>query len=74
MNVPRKKLEPVICVPIYAAGNKSLMATDIFDMGLLLSLFRRALGTKQSEHRPSLHRFISTYSWPDAEDEKCDPK
>ncbi|KAL1775587.1 lymphoid-restricted membrane protein [Sigmodon hispidus] len=34
----------------------------------------RALGTKQSEHRPSLHRFISTYSWADAEDEKCDVK
>ncbi|XP_051029293.1 inositol 1,4,5-triphosphate receptor associated 2 isoform X1 [Phodopus roborovskii] len=31
----------------------------------------RILGTKQSEHRPSLHRFISTYSWADAEDEKC---
>ncbi|XP_052577340.1 inositol 1,4,5-triphosphate receptor associated 2 [Peromyscus californicus insignis] len=34
----------------------------------------RILGTKQSEHRPSLHRFISTYSWADAEDEKCDLK
>ncbi|ELW72545.1 Lymphoid-restricted membrane protein [Tupaia chinensis] len=32
----------------------------------------RILGSKQSEHRPSLHRFISTYSWADAEDEKCD--
>ncbi|KAH0516359.1 Lymphoid-restricted membrane protein [Microtus ochrogaster] len=32
----------------------------------------RILGTKQSEHRPSLHRFISTYSWADADDEKCD--
>ncbi|CAO2607156.1 Inositol 1,4,5-triphosphate receptor associated 2, partial [Lemmus lemmus] len=34
----------------------------------------RILGTKQSEHRPSLHRFISTYSWADAEDEKCNVK
>ncbi|XP_006867040.1 PREDICTED: lymphoid-restricted membrane protein-like [Chrysochloris asiatica] len=34
----------------------------------------RVLGSKQSEHRPSLHRFISTYSWANAEDEKCDPK
>ncbi|XP_077026432.1 inositol 1,4,5-triphosphate receptor associated 2 isoform X1 [Tamandua tetradactyla] len=34
----------------------------------------RILGSKQSEHRPSLHRFISTYSWADAEDEKCDLK
>ncbi|GAB1291426.1 Inositol 1,4,5-triphosphate receptor-associated 2 [Apodemus speciosus] len=32
----------------------------------------RILGTKQGEHRPSLHRFISTYSWADAEDERCD--
>eukprot|EP00073_Rattus_norvegicus_P046434 XP_017448582.1 PREDICTED: lymphoid-restricted membrane protein isoform X1 [Rattus norvegicus] len=31
----------------------------------------RILGTKQGEHRPSLHRFISSYSWADAE-EKCD--
>lgn len=34
----------------------------------------RILGTKQGEHRPSLHRFISTYSWADAEDERCDAK
>uniref|UniRef100_A0A8C6EWM8 Inositol 1,4,5-triphosphate receptor associated 2 n=2 Tax=Marmota marmota marmota TaxID=9994 RepID=A0A8C6EWM8_MARMA len=34
----------------------------------------RILGSKQSEHRPSLHRFISTYSWADAEDEKCELK
>ncbi|XP_037704038.1 inositol 1,4,5-triphosphate receptor associated 2 isoform X2 [Choloepus didactylus] len=34
----------------------------------------RILGSKQSEHRPSLHRFISTYSWAGAEDEKCDLK
>lgn len=34
----------------------------------------RILGTKQGEHRPSLHRFISTYSWADAEDERCDVK
>lgn len=33
----------------------------------------RILGTKQSEHRPSLHRFVSTYSWADAE-EKCELK
>ncbi|XP_012496423.1 PREDICTED: lymphoid-restricted membrane protein-like [Propithecus coquereli] len=32
----------------------------------------RILGSKQSEHRPSLHRFISTYSWADAEEEKCE--
>ncbi|KAM5262774.1 inositol 1,4,5-triphosphate receptor associated 2 [Ctenodactylus gundi] len=32
----------------------------------------RILGSKQSEHRPSLHRFISTYSWADADDEKCE--
>ncbi|XP_029420833.1 lymphoid-restricted membrane protein [Nannospalax galili] len=31
----------------------------------------RILGTKQSDHRPSLHRFISTYSWAD---EKCELK
>ncbi|XP_055990600.1 inositol 1,4,5-triphosphate receptor associated 2 [Sorex fumeus] len=30
----------------------------------------RILGSKQSEHRPSLQRFISTYSWADAEEEK----
>lgn len=34
----------------------------------------RILGTKQGEHRPSLHRFISTYSWADAEDERSDVK
>ncbi|XP_021084548.1 inositol 1,4,5-triphosphate receptor associated 2 isoform X2 [Mesocricetus auratus] len=34
----------------------------------------RVLGTKQSEQRPSLHRFISTYSWADADGEKCDVK
>ncbi|XP_023574704.1 lymphoid-restricted membrane protein [Octodon degus] len=34
----------------------------------------RLLGPKQSEHRPSLHRFISTHSWADAEDEKCELK
>ncbi|XP_040843359.1 inositol 1,4,5-triphosphate receptor associated 2 isoform X1 [Ochotona curzoniae] len=34
----------------------------------------RILGSKQSEHRPSLHRFVSTYSWADAEDEKGPPK
>lgn len=30
----------------------------------------RMLGSKQSEQRPSLQRFISTYSWADAEEEK----
>ncbi|XP_042525240.1 inositol 1,4,5-triphosphate receptor associated 2 isoform X4 [Dipodomys spectabilis] len=34
----------------------------------------RALGSKQSEHRPSLYRFISTYSWEDTEDEKRELK
>ncbi|XP_045144419.1 inositol 1,4,5-triphosphate receptor associated 2 [Echinops telfairi] len=34
----------------------------------------RVLGSKQSEHRPSLHRFISTYSWADAEEEKGELK
>ncbi|XP_012588236.1 PREDICTED: lymphoid-restricted membrane protein [Condylura cristata] len=34
----------------------------------------RILGSKQSEHRPSLQRFISTYSWADAEEEKCELK
>ncbi|KAM4820395.1 inositol 1,4,5-triphosphate receptor associated 2 [Thomomys bottae] len=34
----------------------------------------RALGPKQSEHRPSLHRFINTYCWADAEDEKHELK
>nr|XP_036876313.1 inositol 1,4,5-triphosphate receptor associated 2 isoform X2 [Manis javanica] len=34
----------------------------------------RILGSKQSEHRPSLHRFISSYSWADAEEEKCELK
>ncbi|XP_069867658.1 inositol 1,4,5-triphosphate receptor associated 2 isoform X2 [Dipodomys merriami] len=34
----------------------------------------RALGSKQSEHRPSLYRFISTYSWADTEDEKQELK
>ncbi|XP_076796956.1 inositol 1,4,5-triphosphate receptor associated 2 isoform X2 [Arvicanthis niloticus] len=34
----------------------------------------KILGTKQGEHRPSLHRFISTYSWADADDERCDMK
>ncbi|KAM9673372.1 LOW QUALITY PROTEIN: inositol 1,4,5-triphosphate receptor associated 2 [Trichechus inunguis] len=34
----------------------------------------RILGSKQSEHRPSLCRFISTYSWADAEEEKCEVK
>ncbi|XP_008581868.1 PREDICTED: lymphoid-restricted membrane protein [Galeopterus variegatus] len=34
----------------------------------------RILGSKQSEHRPSLHRFITTYSWADAEEEKCELK
>lgn len=44
-----------------------------FDMWSF-SLDRRILGTKQGEHRPSLHRFISTYSWAGAEDETCDVK
>ncbi|XP_075409166.1 inositol 1,4,5-triphosphate receptor associated 2 isoform X2 [Tenrec ecaudatus] len=34
----------------------------------------RILGSKQSEHRPSLHRFISTYSWADAEEDKGELK
>ncbi|XP_048190997.1 inositol 1,4,5-triphosphate receptor associated 2 [Perognathus longimembris pacificus] len=34
----------------------------------------RVLGSKQSEHRPSLHRFISTYSWADAEEERHELK
>ncbi|XP_054552339.1 inositol 1,4,5-triphosphate receptor associated 2 [Talpa occidentalis] len=34
----------------------------------------RILGSKQSEHRPSLQRFISTYSWADAEEEKRELK
>lgn len=34
----------------------------------------RMLGSKQSEQRPSLQRFISTYAWADAQDEKCDLK
>ncbi|XP_066120977.1 inositol 1,4,5-triphosphate receptor associated 2 isoform X3 [Saccopteryx bilineata] len=34
----------------------------------------RILGSKQSEHRPSLHRFTSTYSWADGEEEKCELK
>ncbi|EPQ11214.1 Lymphoid-restricted membrane protein [Myotis brandtii] len=34
----------------------------------------RILGSKQSEHRPSLQRFISTYSWADGEEEKCELK
>ncbi|XP_008059487.1 lymphoid-restricted membrane protein [Carlito syrichta] len=33
----------------------------------------RILGSKQSD-RPSLQRFISTYSWGDAEEEKCELK
>ncbi|XP_063094470.1 inositol 1,4,5-triphosphate receptor associated 2 isoform X4 [Cavia porcellus] len=53
------------------AGMAAAMENDRFSRR---SSSWRALGTKQSEHRPSLHRFISTYSWPDAEDEKCDPK
>ncbi|KAK2092832.1 Inositol 1,4,5-triphosphate receptor associated 2 [Saguinus oedipus] len=32
------------------------------------------LGSKQSEHCPSLPRLISTYSWADAEEEKCELK
>ncbi|XP_068962310.1 inositol 1,4,5-triphosphate receptor associated 2-like [Petaurus breviceps papuanus] len=34
----------------------------------------RILGSKQSEHRPSLQHFKSTYSWADDEGEKCDSK
>ncbi|XP_044539716.1 inositol 1,4,5-triphosphate receptor associated 2-like, partial [Gracilinanus agilis] len=34
----------------------------------------RILGPKQSERRPSLQRFISTYSWADDEGDKCDLK
>ncbi|XP_066210433.1 inositol 1,4,5-triphosphate receptor associated 2 isoform X1 [Saccopteryx leptura] len=34
----------------------------------------RILGSKQSEHRPSLHRFTSTYSWAGGEEEKCELK
>ncbi|XP_020020298.2 inositol 1,4,5-triphosphate receptor associated 2 isoform X2 [Castor canadensis] len=34
----------------------------------------RVLGSRHNEHRPSLHRFISTYSWTDAEDEKGELK
>lgn len=34
----------------------------------------RTLGSKQNEHRPSLQRFISTYSWADDEEEKGELK
>lgn len=34
----------------------------------------RILGSKQSEHRPSLQRFISSYPWADAEEEKGELK
>ncbi|XP_023360450.1 lymphoid-restricted membrane protein [Sarcophilus harrisii] len=34
----------------------------------------RILGSKQSEHRPSLQHFSSTYSWADDEGEKRDSK
>ncbi|XP_049638849.1 inositol 1,4,5-triphosphate receptor associated 2 [Suncus etruscus] len=34
----------------------------------------RILGSKQNEHRPSLQRFISTYSWADDEEEKGELK
>lgn len=34
----------------------------------------RILGSKPSEHRPSLHRFVSSYSWADAEEEQCEPQ
>lgn len=57
----------------WGGGEESSGNKFSFDIRLL-SLYRRILGTKQGEHRPSLHRFISTYSWADAEDERCDVK
>ncbi|XP_010613431.2 lymphoid-restricted membrane protein [Fukomys damarensis] len=52
------------------AGMASAMENERFSRR---SSSWRILGSKQSEHRPSLHRFISTYSWVDAE-EKCELK
>ncbi|XP_008691388.2 inositol 1,4,5-triphosphate receptor associated 2 isoform X1 [Ursus maritimus] len=55
-------------------GNAGMVAGMENDRFSRRSSSWRILGSKQSEHRPSLHRFISTYSWADAEEEKCELK
>ncbi|KAM6161695.1 inositol 1,4,5-triphosphate receptor associated 2 isoform 1-T1 [Erethizon dorsatum] len=55
-------------------GNAGMVAAMENDRFSRRSSSWRILGPKQSEHRPSLHRFISSYSWADAEDEKCELK
>ncbi|XP_021114737.1 lymphoid-restricted membrane protein isoform X2 [Heterocephalus glaber] len=55
-------------------GNAGMVAATENDRFSRRSSSWRILGSKQSEHRPSLHRFISTYSWADAEDERCELK
>uniref|UniRef100_A0A673VB88 Lymphoid restricted membrane protein n=2 Tax=Suricata suricatta TaxID=37032 RepID=A0A673VB88_SURSU len=55
-------------------GNAAMVAGMENDRFGRRSSSWRILGSKQNEHRPSLHRFISTYSWADAEEEKCDLK
>lgn len=55
-------------------GNAGMVAAMENDRFSRRSSSWRLLGSKQSEHRPSLYRFISTNSWVDAEDEKCELK
>ncbi|XP_043824637.1 inositol 1,4,5-triphosphate receptor associated 2 [Dromiciops gliroides] len=56
-------------------GNTGLMSgTEKNDRFSRRSSSWRILGSKQSEHRPSLQHFVSTYSWADDEGEKCDSK
>ncbi|XP_072506656.1 inositol 1,4,5-triphosphate receptor associated 2 [Notamacropus eugenii] len=56
-------------------GNTGLISgTEKNDRFSRRSSSWRTLGSKQSEHRPSLQHFKSTYSWADDEGEKCDSK
>ncbi|XP_051818384.1 inositol 1,4,5-triphosphate receptor associated 2 [Antechinus flavipes] len=56
-------------------GNTSLMSgIEKNDRFSRRSSSWRILGSKQSEHRPSLQHFSSTYSWADDEGEKHDSK
>uniref|UniRef100_A0A8C0GA19 Inositol 1,4,5-triphosphate receptor associated 2 n=1 Tax=Chelonoidis abingdonii TaxID=106734 RepID=A0A8C0GA19_CHEAB len=44
------------------------------DQGNLCMFGRGRLGSKQNEKRPSLRRFISTYSWTESEEEQSETK
>lgn len=52
------------------------LARNIENSGMVVGMLKWLAfwGSQQSEHHPSLHRFISTYSLADAEEENCELK